>query len=253
MGNNHVDNRDSPRLGDRAHFHSGCFFRCAQPHLRETSTGLVIAGGGTVAAALLLGSSASDSAFLLCLGLALLGATLKVPVPGMTGAISPSVVPILFAIGTRSWQETVLIAALAGITQCLWRPRRTPTALQVLFNGANLALSAGVAYAIARRGAASAPLSLFLVAAIVFQLLDTLSAATVLSLLEETPLRALWRNCHLWSFPYILASGGFAAAWAQASVPANLSAAVICAIVLYLMSTFYREIVTRTCRVASLA
>src|SRR5687767_997803 len=106
---------------------------------------LIVAGAATIVAALSLWSSDSAGGFLLCLGLAVLGATLKVPVPGLTGTISPSLVPVLYSIGRMDWQETVLIATLAGLTQCLWRPRRVPTTLQVLFNGANFAISSGLA------------------------------------------------------------------------------------------------------------
>lgn len=214
--------------------------------------GLVIAGSVILGSALLQWPGYSTQAFLLCLGLALLGATLKVAVPGMTGTISPSVVPILFAAGKMSWQEAVVIAAFAGLVQCVWRPKRKPTLLQVLFNGANFAISTGVAYSVSRQVATSAPLLSFFVAAIVFQLVDTVSVATILSLIQETPIRSLWRNCHVWSFPYILAGGGFAAAWAQASLPASFSVTVLCAITLYLMTTFYQEIVTRTARNSSM-
>lgn len=66
-----------------------------------------------------LWSYPSPPLLLVCLGLALLGATFKVPVPGLTGTISPAFVPILFAAGKMNWQETVVIAALAGLTQCV--------------------------------------------------------------------------------------------------------------------------------------
>ena len=212
---------------------------------------LVVAGAATTAAALLLWSSNSAGAFLICTGLAVLGATLKVPDPGMTGSSCPSVVLVQFAIGTMSWQEAVIISAVPGFTQCLWRPRHRPTSLQVLFNGANFALSSGLAYAIAHSVAASTPLLLFLIAAIVFQLVDTLSVSTILSLLEHASVRGLWRNCHLWSFPYIVAGGGFAATWAQTPMRSNWSVAVLCAIMLYMMSTFYEQVVARACRASS--
>ena len=132
----------------------------------------------------------------------------------------------------------------------MWRAKRTPSKLQILFNGATLAISGGVAYSVSHRVAGNAPLMLFPTAALVFQLLDNLTVATVLSLLEGESLRSIWRNCHLWSFPYILAGGGVAAVWAEANLPASFDVVVLCAMMLYLMSTFYREIVARTCRVS---
>jgi hypothetical protein len=91
---------------------------------------------------------------------------------------------------------------------------------------------------------------MYLMAAIAFQLVDALAVAIVLSLLERAPVKQIWRNCHLWSFPYVPAAGGFAAVWAQAQTPASLSAVVTCAMMLYPMSTFYQEVVTRTSRLS---
>ena len=39
---------------------------------------------------------------------------------------------------------------------------------------------------------------------------------------------------------------GLAALWAQAPTPASFSTAVMCAMMLFLMSTFYQEVVART-------
>ena len=210
-------------------------------------------GASACGSALALWSCELPTAFLFCLALAALGSMFKVILPGLTGAISPSVMPILFAAGKLSWQETVVIAALAGVIQCLWRARQTPTMLQILFNGASLAISGGVAQEVSHRVAESSSLMLFVVAAIVYQVVNTFSVATILSLLTDAPLRALWRNIHLWSFPWSLASGGFAAVWAQANMPAGFSAAVICAVTLYLMSALYAEIAVRSNRTSQTA
>lgn len=209
---------------------------------------VVILGSGVAIAALVQWSFDSPSTFLLCLALTVLGSTFKVGLPGVAGAISPNLMPILFAIGKLSWQESVIIAGVAGVTQCLWRPKQNPTVLQVLFNGANLAVSAAMAHWVSSSLAEASSLLMFLVAAVVYQLVNALSVATVLSLLEAVPTRALWRNIHLWSFPYALASGGFAGIWASAIKPAGYSTAVICAVVLYLMNAFCEEIANRTVR-----
>ena len=207
---------------------------------------MVVSGASVAMAALAMWSCDSPPTFLSCLALAVLGSTFKVVLPGVTGAISPNAMPIVFAIGKLSWQEGIIIAALAGVTQCVWRPKRSTTLLQVLFNGANLAVSAGIAQAVAHSLTQPSSVPTFFVAAIVYQLVNTVSVATILSLLESVPTRALWRNIHLWSFPYTLASAGFACVWATANVPSGVSTMVFCAIVLYLMSVVCGEIVTRT-------
>jgi len=118
--------------------------------------------------------------------------------------------------------------------------------LQIAFNGANLGLAVGVAYAISHAAAASATLALFLVAAAVFQVVNTLIVAVVLSLLEHQSLRGIWRNCHFWSFPYHLAGAVLAAVWTQNDHATTVGVAVLlCSGMLYLMSTFYSELVKR--------
>lgn len=205
------------------------------------------AGAVAVAAALVLWPALPLQAFGLCLGLAVLGATFKVKVPGITGTISPGFVPVLFAAVKLSWQETVLSAAALGLMQCLWRARKRPTALQVAFNGANLAIASGLGWLLAGTVRSSAVLA-FVVAAIVFQVADTLAVSTVLCLIEGGSIRSLWRNCHLWSFPYILTGGALAAVVAQAHVPATFPMAVLAVLTLYLMSMFFREVAARAAR-----
>src|SRR5271170_125288 len=84
------------------------------------------AGAVTVGFAAALWTCPSPTRFLACLCLALLGSTFKVKLPGMETSIAPNIVPFLFAASTLSWQETVVMAAVSGALQTLWRPRRPP-------------------------------------------------------------------------------------------------------------------------------
>src|SRR5664279_4647366 len=160
--------------------------------------------------AVLLASSAalwvcqSPLRFLSCLLLALLGSTLKVKLPGMEGCITPSFVPLLFAAGTMSWQETVAMAAAAGVLQTVWKPKRAPMAIQALFNGANLAIAIGAGFAVSHSVAPNQVLVEMAVTVVVFEILNTLSVSTVVCLVTGSSLRGVWRNCHLWAFPYHL-------------------------------------------------
>lgn len=145
---------------------------------------LVIAGMSTVAASLSRWSCDSPTAFLLCLALAVLGATFT-------------------------------------------------------------------AYFVSHSVAAFTSPMMFLDAAIVYHVSDTVAVSTVFPLLEDKPLRGVWHHCHLWSFSCITAGGAFAAVWAQTGVPASFAALTIGAMLLYPMATFYREIVARTCPVGA--
>lgn len=207
----------------------------------------VFAGALTLAAAAVQWNSNSLSSFLICLLLALIAATFKVTIPGLNSCITPSFVPIFLALGSMGWQETVVIAALAGLVQSIWQPKQGRlTNLQILFNVATLALASGSAYAVSHAVAAPKSLGLFLVAATVFQLVNVLTVSGVLCLVAGDSLRRIWQNCHFWSYPYHLAGAGLAAVWSQTeSATATGSLAVLCAVMLYLMSVFYGELTRR--------
>jgi hypothetical protein len=206
---------------------------------------IVAAGSVLLAGAALLWSCPFPFRFLACLCLAVLASTFKVKMPGMESCITPNFVPILFAAGSMSWQETVVMTAVAGVVQTIWKPKGRLQAVQIFFNGANLALSMGSAYALAHWMAPNQVLVQLGIAAIMYEVLDTLSVSAVIQLITQAPLRAIWRNCHLWTFPYHLAGAVVVSFWLQADLIVGLSFTVIGALALYLMSMFYQELVNR--------
>lgn len=217
---------------------------------RYYATSVLAAGCLLLASALTGWTCASTVRFIACLLLALAGATFKIRVPGIAGTISPSFVPILLAAGIMSWPETVLIALAAGVVQCIWRAKRKPTLLQAGFNGAAVGISIGVAYAVSRSVAGSSAVVLFIAAALVFHLVNTVTVAAVLCLLEEAPLRRVWGSCHMWSFVYHLAGGAVAYTWSIADPRNGVTACVVAVITLYLMSAFLGEVASRAPRTA---
>ena len=207
---------------------------------------LVALASLTLVCAALLWNCPDPARFAACACLALLASTLKVRLPGMDGCISPNFVPVLFAVGSLSWQETVVMAAAAGGMQTLWKPRaQPPQVIQILFNAANLSLAAGCAYAMSHALAGNQILVELAIAALVYEVLNTLGVSTVIQLITGSPLAGIWRNCHLWTFPYVLAGAVVALIWIQADLTMGLSVTVLGAVGLYLMSTFYQELVNR--------
>jgi len=140
--------------------------------------------------------------------LALLTSSLKVRLPGITGTISSNFLFVLIAIAAFSFSETVLLASMACIVQCVWKTKRRPNLLQVSFNVATLAISSGLAYRLAHaltdKYEGSLPVLLSLAACFYFTI-NTLLVSGVLSLVESKPLLDVWKQCYLWSFPYYLA------------------------------------------------
>ena len=207
----------------------------------------VVALGATTLAFAALEWSGDESLlrFFACLCLALLGSTFKIKLPGMESCITPSFVPLLYAAGTMGWQETTVMAAAAGIMQSLWRAERRPQPIQVAFNGANLAVAMGAAYAISHAVAPHQLLVQLAAAGTVFEVLNTLSVSTVICLFSKAPLSKIWRNCHLWTFPFHLCGAALAALWIHSDIAMSLSITVLGAVTLYLMSAFYQELVER--------
>ena len=214
-------------------------------HAKYYAWAIIATGAAAAAAAAALWTCQSPTRFLACLCLALLGATFKVKLPGMEGCISPSFVPMLYAVGTMGWQETVVMAAAAGIMQSLWRTSQPVKPIQILFNGANLAIAIGAGFAIGHSIAPDQILAQLGVAVVVFEVLNTLSVSTIVCLVTGSPLRSIWNNCHLWTFPYHLGGALLACVWTQSDVALSLSVSVLAAATLYLMSAFYQELVGR--------
>src|ERR1035438_2244411 len=154
----------------------------------------------------------SDAYLAYCL-LAWLSSALKVRLPGITGTISVNFLFILIAVAEFTFPGTVLLASVACVVQCLWRPKSRPRLVQVAFNVATLALSSGAAYRLSHAFAgADAHLGVLLaVAAAFYFAADTLLISGVLSLVQNKSLFAVWQQCYLWSFPYYLVGAAIAA------------------------------------------
>jgi len=141
--------------------------------------------------------------FLTYLILATLGGSRKIRLPGMTGTYSMSFVFVLLGIQDFTYTQTLLIGCASMLAQCLWKPQRPPTAVQVIFNVGCLAASAGATYYTVHALLPSVPilLSLTLAAAVYFTT-NTLLVCGVLTLVEQTPFVTAWNKWLALSFPY---------------------------------------------------
>lgn len=170
--------------------------------------GVLVAGLILLFWAALQWQSQDPLRFACYLALAGAAATLKVRLPGMRSTISMNFVLLLVAIAALSLPEAVLMATLVGIIQCIWKPKKPPTAIRTLFNGACLSLSTAIAYMVcnwaARAWLSNSLFGLVTLATLVLYSCNTFLVATVLSLVESRPLLHVWQNCYFWSFPYYL-------------------------------------------------
>jgi hypothetical protein len=190
------------------------------------------------------------SAYLISVIVALIASAMKVRLPGVNGTISVNFLLILISIALFTFAETVLLASMACVVQCLWRTRSRPRLIQVSFNVAALAISSGASYRLSHLFAGRPPVHLAILmslAATFYFLADTLLISGVLSLVQHKSLFVVWQQCYLWSFPYYLAG----AAIAGLAVATNRTAGALWLFVLPLMGlvyVFYRIYVEREVR-----
>jgi hypothetical protein len=102
---------------------------------------VIATGAVTIAAALLDWQSNDPVRFSVFVFFFVAAATLKFRVPGVTGTYSPVFFFALLGSATLSFSEVAVVAAMAGVVQCIFRPRRRPSLIQVCFNAANLSFS----------------------------------------------------------------------------------------------------------------
>lgn len=188
--------------------------------------------------------------FLLYVLLALLASTLKVRLPRITGTISVNFLFILIAIVEFSFSEAVALGCASAFLQSIWRAKQKPQPVQILFNVACLAVSVAVAYAgshfalsLARTDSLAVLMGL---ATCLFFVVNTGLVAGVLSLVERKPLSKIWRQCHVWSFPYYLVGASIAGLICVANRTAGWKVSLLLLPVMYLTYLCYRLYVERT-------
>jgi hypothetical protein len=179
--------------------------------------------------------------YLACLSLACIASTMKVRLPGLQGTISVNFVFILLAVMQLSLVEALIVAGTATLVQCLWRPKTRPKLVQVLFNTSTVVISTGLAFVAARLIPGDARVLIALApAATIFFVLNTGMVSLVLALLSESTLLAIWKQCHLWAFPYYLVGAGIVALIGQASQTVGWRLSLLALPVMYLVYWCYK-------------
>jgi hypothetical protein len=206
----------------------------------------VALGYALLAGTLIFFSQFPDVArFLACLSLACIASTMKVRLPGLHGTISVNFVFILMALAQFSLVETLTIAFAATLVQCFWRPKTRPKMVQVLFNTSTVLISAALAYLAAHAVPGQTHLLLALApAATVFFVMNTGMISLILALVSKSTLLAVWKQCHLWAFPYYLVGAGVAAAIEQSSQAVGWRLSLLALPVMGLTYAYYRVCVS---------
>jgi hypothetical protein len=202
----------------------------------------VAVGYALLAGTLIFFSDFPDVArYLACLSLGCIASTLKVRLPGLHGTISVNFVFILIALAQLSLAETLTIAFAVTLVQCLWRPKTRPKLVQVLFNTSTVLISTGLAYLAAHMVPGQTHMLVALApAATIFFVMNTGMVSLVLALLSKSTLLAVWKQCHLWAFPYYLVGAAVAGMIDQSSQTIGWRYSLLALPVMYLSYSCYK-------------
>jgi hypothetical protein len=143
------------------------------------------------------------------LSLALVAATLKIRLPGMTVTYSLTYLFVLIGIADLTFAETVMIASSSMIVQSLWRPAEPTTRAQVAFNAAAAVISVAasflVAHAVGSLGFGRLlPLQVALAAG-AYYAINTLLVSVIVAFLDRKLVLEVWSKWFEWCFRYYLA------------------------------------------------
>jgi len=116
--------------------------------------------------------------------------------------------------------------------------------VQVTFNIAALILSIGVAYQVSHFVLALARTeslcTLLVLAACLYFASNTLLISGVLCLVEGKPLKKIWQQCYLWTFPYYLVGSAIAGLVGVSSRAVGWEVSMLILPLMYLVYLFYR-------------
>jgi len=166
---------------------------------------------------------------------------MRVKLPGIDGSMSVGFLFILIGAVELGLGETVLLASVSTLVQCLWKTEKPPQAIQVTFNVTSIALAAAATYG-TYHGLQQLGLNRMLplaAAACVYFLLNTFPVSIVISLTERKPAQQIWSEFYFWSFPYYLLGASVAGLCSWLSRAIGWESSMLVLPVIYLIYRSY--------------
>lgn len=161
--------------------------------------------------------SENPARYALFLLVAIVASFIRLSLPTVNGNHSINFIFVLIGVIALSRSETMILALLVSLIQCLWRPPRTLTRFQVLFNLANVSIAVTAMCTVYHSWSFTdlsidTPLRLLL-ATFVYFVVYGFGAAMTVSFAERKSVAAAWRETNMDSMPYYLigaiAAGSF--------------------------------------------
>jgi len=170
--------------------------------------GMAFAGAVCLAAAFTHWQSSDPLKFSCYVIAALLASSLKVSLPGIEGTLSVNFLFTLLGILELSLPETLVLGLASTLAQFYWKPARKLMPVQLVFNLSQVTVSSSAAYlayafVTTRLLHAPGPLAL-LAAAIAHFSCNTTAMSTIIGFTENKPVKKVWIDSYLWSFPYYM-------------------------------------------------
>lgn len=158
--------------------------------------------------------SENPGRYLAFLATAVLASGIRLSLHTITGTLSINFLFVLIGIIALSPSETMVLACLVTLIQCVWKPPRKPQPIQVAFNVANIALTVLATTSVYHSWSfpdlsIDLPLRLLLATAVYF-VVNSFPVAVAIGLSENRNIVGAWRECYIWTLPYYMI-GAFAA------------------------------------------
>jgi putative nucleotidyltransferase with HDIG domain len=175
---------------------------------------------------------------------AMLASSLKVSLPGIEGTLSVNFLFTLVGILEMSLPETLLIGLVSTLAQFYWRPARKLKPVQLIFNLSQVTVCSAAAYGAYKLTSlyllhGAGPLAL-LAAAITHFACNTTAMSTIIGLTEDKPVRKVWNESYLWSFPYYMVGAAIAGLVGFLNRHVGWQASLLILPPIYLMYRSYR-------------
>lgn len=180
----------------------------------------------------------------------LVAAAWKVRLPGMSQTISLNFLFVLIGVSEFSLPETMALGCASTLVQTIWKARKQPGAVKILFNFAVLAISVAVSHSVPHALLGTEPQSaamalMLTVATVLLYLSNTGLVAGVISLADDKPYFNVWRNCFFWSFPFYGVGAAVAGLVASSSRTVGPYLPLSVLPLMYMLYAYYRLIVDK--------
>lgn len=176
--------------------------------------------------------------------IAAIGSSMKLALPGAKGTMPVGFVFVLVGIMELSLPEVMAIAIAAVVIQEIRHSKLRPQIMHLLFYVACTCVAImttdAVYHSPSLRAAGLGPFSVLAVATCTLFMANTFPSSCVTALTQGKSLRRVWREDHVWSFPYYIAGAAAAGGYSLLSRYEGWQSAIIAVPLFYVVYRSYR-------------